>query len=72
MRKPEKDIMFQVEVNKLRNGDTEIIDDMYAVPRCVDEIKQKTWIALSLKEWDEYVGQNAEWKLKYLRDNGYI
>ena len=54
-----KDFYFPVEVNITRDWNSEIVDDMHPVISQIWDIKYKAFVALDMREYDEYM--NLKW-----------
>jgi len=65
----QKDVMFSVELNKLQNWNSEIVDDIYPVHRFVEDIKKKVFVSLDMSNFDKYMLEHPDNRIDFLKEN---
>jgi len=62
----EKDVTFCIEVNKLRNWNSELVDEKHPVFREIMDIKNKVFISLDMREYNDYLELKPSDREQYL------
>mgnify|MGYP004001570419 CR=1 FL=1 len=65
----QKDVIFSVELNKLKNWDSEIVDDIFPVHRFIEDVKEKVFIALDMSNFDKYMATHPDQRIQFLKEN---
>jgi len=71
-RTSDKDVIFSIEIDKLKSWESEIVDDIYPVHRFVEDIKKKVFVAIDMSTFDKYMLEHPDNRIEFLKKNGHI